>query len=540
MGHLFSLFSDHTIKTRLQLWISAIILLLAFSIIVPFYFIEKSNRLEEARVQLKQVIALQSLYIERWNQEKLDAIKRFALSDNAKFHRIGDLKREFQDYAKVNSEFYSITFVEPDGNIRTDKTSIYVGDRQYYKRGTEKKSFVSGVVMSKENGAPVITFSAPVLGDHGDFKGIVLGIITLEMLNKLMAQLSFGDTGEVYVLDAQGNIVTASNRAENGTITQRVTSEIYQRAVTNSTDHSAYIGFRGESVYGQYSWSQEKSWLVVGEITQKEIFRKLNELSMTIIIISLIALLLSVAAAVMIASKIERPIRYLLRATKIIQKGNYDYQINVDKIRKAPVELRQLVATFNLMSDRLKSNISLLEHSAWMDQLTEVHNRRYMMLEGNKQLQSCIYSGQTCSVLMMDIDHFKKINDTYGHLVGDGVLHHVANILRRYAGEDAIVARYGGEEFILLLLRKDAQESALFAEELRNILIDAPFIKESLTVKITASIGVAEYSPTLEYGTMVLEDMVSRADHALYRAKSGGRNRVEVNAKRLYDEDDRV
>ena len=124
MGHIFSLFSNHTIKTRLQLWISTIILLLTFSIIVPFYLVEKGNRLEEAGVQLKQVIALQSLYIERWNQEKLDAIKRFALSDNAKFHRIGDLKREFQDYSKINSEFYSLTFVEPDGYIRTDSTRI--------------------------------------------------------------------------------------------------------------------------------------------------------------------------------------------------------------------------------------------------------------------------------------------------------------------------------------------------------------------------------------------------------------------------------
>ena len=137
---------------------------------------------------------------------------------------------------------------------------------------------------------------------------------------------------------------------------------------------------------------------------------------------------------------------------------------------------------------------------------------------------------------MMDIDHFKKINDTYGHLVGDGVLHHVASLLKRYAGDDAIVARYGGEEFILLLLWKDAQESAILAEELRALLMAEPYIKDELTVKITASIGVAEYSPTLEYGTMVLEDMVSRADHALYRAKSGGRNRVEVDAKASYDE----
>ncbi|WNR45183.1 sensor domain-containing diguanylate cyclase [Paenibacillus roseipurpureus] len=534
MGRMLTLFTNHTIKMRLQLWISTIIVLLAFSIIVPFYFIEKKDRLEEADVQLKQVITLQSLYIERWNQEKLDAIKRFSLSDNAKFHRIGDLKREFQDYAKVESEFQSITYVEPNGYIFPEgsgRSPIYVGDRTYYLRGKEKKSYVSGVVISKDDGKPVITFSVPVLDDHNEFRGIVLGIVTLEMLNKLMSQLSFGETGEVYVLDSQGNIVTASNHAADSMITQRASSEIFTRARSNSKDHSAYTGFRGEKVYGQYRWSPERNWVVVGEITQKEVFYKLNELSVTIIIISLIALLFSIGAAVMIASKMERPIRYLLRATKIIQNGNYDYQINADKIRKAPMELRQLVNTFNLMSGRLKSNISLLEHSAWMDQLTEIHNRRFMMTEGNRQLQMCIAYGQTCSILMMDIDHFKKINDTYGHLVGDAVLHHVASLLKRYVNTETIVARYGGEEFIVLLLHKNAAESAQVAEELRELFMQEPYINEKVTVRITASIGVAEYSPTLEYGTMIMEDMVSRADHSLYRAKSGGRNRVEVDTK---------
>ncbi|MNR23995.1 putative diguanylate cyclase YedQ [compost metagenome] len=141
---------------------------------------------------------------------------------------------------------------------------------------------------------------------------------------------------------------------------------------------------------------------------------------------------------------------------------------------------------------------------------------------------------------MLDIDHFKKINDTYGHLVGDGVLHHVASLLKRYAGDHTIVARYGGEEFLLLLLRKNAEESAGLAQELRELFAAEPFRKDALTVRITASIGVAEYSSTLEYGTMVLEDMVSRADHALYRAKHAGRNRVEVDTKWPYDEDDHV
>ncbi len=534
MRPMFSYFTNQTIKMRFQLWIVVVIVTLAFSIIVPFYYIEKRDRLDEAENQLKQVITLQSLYIERWNQEKLDTIKRFALSDHAKFHQIGDLKREFQDYSRVNSEFLSIAYIEKDGFIRSDvdpNISLYVGDRLYFKQALEKKSFISGVIISKDSGEPIITFSAPVLGDHNDFKGAVLGVVTLEMLNSLMKQLSFGETGEVYVLDSDGYIVTASSNTSKSEefVNVPMKTEIIQRAKTGSTSNDSYIGFRGERVYGQYKWSKGKNWVVVGEITQREVFQKLNQLSVAIIIISLIALILSIGAAVTIASRIERPIRYLLRGTKIIQNGNYDYQIDADKIKMAPIELRQLVNTFNIMSDKLKKNISLLEHSALVDQLTEIHNRRYMMQEGNKQLQACIAAGQMCSVMMLDIDHFKKINDTYGHLIGDRVLHHVASILQRHSGTDTIVARYGGEEFILLALRKNAQESVSLAEDLRRHIMEEPYSDEQVTVPLTASIGIAEYSPTLEFGTMVLEDMVSRADHALYRAKSGGRNRVELD-----------
>ncbi|UKS26819.1 diguanylate cyclase [Paenibacillus sp. HWE-109] len=534
MGQRNAFFANQTLKMRFQLWIGIVIIAFAFSIIVPYYFIEKKDRLDEAENQLKQVISLQSLYIERWNQEKIDVIKRFALSDNAKFHRIGDLKREIQNYERVNSEFAMISYVEKDGYIRSDTNptnQMYVGDRDYFKYAEDKKNFISGIIFSKDSGKPIITFSVPVLGDQNDFRGAVVGIIRLEMLNSLMKQLSFGETGEVYVLDSDGHVVTASTDSSKSAnnVQSQMTSEIIQRAKAGSTANHVYTGFHGDRVYGQYKWSVDKTWIVVGEISQKEVFQRLNQLSITIIIISLVALILSVLAAITIASRIEKPIRYLLRATKIIQNGNYDYQINPDKIKTAPIELRELCSTFNLMSERLKTNITLLEHSALVDQLTEIHNRRYMMLEGNDQLLAHIAAGHTCSTMMLDIDHFKKINDTYGHLIGDRVLHHVAALLKKYARGDTLVARYGGEEFILLALRRNAQDSVALAEDIRECIQNEPYVSGQLTVQLTASIGVAEYSPTLEYGTMILEDMVSRADHALYRAKSGGRNRVELD-----------
>ncbi|MBP1966902.1 sensor domain-containing diguanylate cyclase [Paenibacillus aceris] len=532
MGRKFAYFSSQSMKMRFQLWIGVAIAALAFSIIVPFYWIEKKNRINEAESQLKQMIVLQSLYIERWNQEKLDAIKRFALSDNAKFHRIGDLKREFQNYAGVNSEFDTLNFVEKDGVINAgDDSFIYVGDRPFFKYALEKRSFISGVDISRETGKPIITFSAPVLGDQNEFKGVVMGVITLDRLNMLMKQLSFGETGEVYVLDAKGQIVTASGNTNVSSTSPNppMTSEIIQRAKTGSTSSAVYTGFHGEKVFGQYQWSTGKNWIVVGEITQKEVFQKLNQLSITIIVISFIALIVSILAAITIASRIERPIRYLLRATQHIRKGNYHYQIDADEIRSAPVELRLLVNTFNLMSEKLKTTISLLEVSALVDQLTDIPNRRYMMSEGNEQLKACIAAGYTCSVMMMDIDHFKKVNDTYGHLVGDRVLQQVATLLKQLAGNHTVVARYGGEEFILLCLRKNAEESARLAEEIRARVEMEPYKDDKVTVQLTVSIGAAEFSPKLEFGTMVLEDMISRADHALYRAKTAGRNRVELD-----------
>ncbi|NEW09221.1 diguanylate cyclase [Paenibacillus sp. SYP-B3998] len=529
---IHSYFLSQTIKQRFRLWIGTIIIALEFCIIVPFYFTEKHDRLNEAESQLKQIIALQSLYIERWSEEKLDTIKRFAKSDPAKLLQISELYKDIADYSRVHSEFDGIFFVDKEGYYRSEADSnaaIFVGDRSYFTEALQKKEHISDVLFSNLSGKQMITFSAPVLGDEGDFQGVVVGSVSLDMLDKLMEQLSFGKTGEVFVVDKTGKVITSSRSLSRPQADVMMTTKIIQRAYENIDSNDSYIGFHGDKVYGQYQWSTGENWIVVGEIAKKEIFQKLNRLIVTIIIISLIALLLSFIATVSITSRIERPIRYLLRGTKIIQSGNYDYQIDVDKIKLAPVELKQLCSTFNMMSSKLKTNIALLEHSALVDQLTQIHNRRFMMLEGSEQLQTCIVAGQPCSLMMLDIDHFKRINDTYGHLVGDRVLHHVAFLFKEEADLDTIVARYGGEEFIILALHKNAEETASLANKLRKRLMEEPYKDERVKVPLTVSIGVAEYSASPEYGTTVLEDMVSRADHALYRAKSGGRNRVELD-----------
>ena len=136
------------------------------------------------------------------------------------------------------------------------------------------------------------------------------------------------------------------------------------------------------------------------------------------------------------------------------------------------------------------------------------------------------------SCVMVDIDHFKSVNDGYGHLVGDQVIHRLAVTLRENVGAQDLVCRYGGEEFCVLV-RGDVEHTRVVCEKLRSVLEETcgPAVIPGGKFKVTASFGVA----SLEFGAGTLAEVIKQADQALYLAKSSGRNRVctyaEVAAK---------
>jgi two-component system cell cycle response regulator len=132
--------------------------------------------------------------------------------------------------------------------------------------------------------------------------------------------------------------------------------------------------------------------------------------------------------------------------------------------------------------------------------------------------------GHAVAVLMLDLDHFKQINDTLGHLVGDGVLRELGELLRGAVRTADFVARYGGEEFVLVLPETSAEGAVAFADRLREKVAHHPFGNVAgVSLAISASIGVALF-PAPRIATV--DELLSAADTALYRAKADGRNRV--------------
>jgi diguanylate cyclase (GGDEF)-like protein len=164
-----------------------------------------------------------------------------------------------------------------------------------------------------------------------------------------------------------------------------------------------------------------------------------------------------------------------------------------------------------------------LERFATIDDMTGICNRRHFMALAQAAWER-FRDGEPFSLLILDLDLFKSVNDRFGHDAGDAVIRHVADICRSSKHDADVLARLGGEEFVLLLPQTRAGEAAVFAEELRRRVEAAPLAVESTTLRITTSIGVAE----AERGMARLSDLIKRADKALYEAKRAGRNRVRL------------
>jgi diguanylate cyclase (GGDEF)-like protein len=188
--------------------------------------------------------------------------------------------------------------------------------------------------------------------------------------------------------------------------------------------------------------------------------------------------------------------------------------------RKVAARTAELSSTMAQLSD---ANAQLREYSR-RDPLTSAFNRRHFREVFEQQLREGAEHGRPLALLMADLDNFKQINDTYGHLVGDDCLRAVARCFNEaLQGHDAVVARFGGEEFVSLLPSLDAQQALQVAEVVRQRILDTPVYSGRRHVRLSISIGVHTITADRR---ITPEDALRLADEALYRAKNDGRNCV--------------
>ena len=201
----------------------------------------------------------------------------------------------------------------------------------------------------------------------------------------------------------------------------------------------------------------------------------------------------------------------------------------VDYITK-PLKMKEVLCRVKIHLDfqntikELEKTKNELEKLASKDFLTNIYNRRSFENIGQKLLEKVKKYNQVLSMIIFDIDYYKEINDTYGHLIGDKILISLVNIVNKLIEEKDVFVRFGGDEFILLLPNTDLEKAKSLGNKIIELITKTEFDFENLKIKITVSMGIAEYNEDED-----LNKFIDRVDKLLYKAKTNGRNRIEID-----------
>lgn len=212
-------------------------------------------------------------------------------------------------------------------------------------------------------------------------------------------------------------------------------------------------------------------------------------------------------------------------AVQAIQEGAVGY------LSKNNLSQEKLVDTIDAALDKwtrlqqARADKEELERLANFDLLTGLYNRQAILSKLRELINSAKRYKEDFSLSMLDIDHFKRVNDRYGHLTGDEVLEKIATLIRRNIRDTDVAGRYGGEEFIIILPQADLSSALVVNERIRSVIENAE-MKDSVgnVFAITVSLGLSSWEPGED-----AHSLISRTDEALYKAKQNGRNRVEIS-----------
>jgi diguanylate cyclase (GGDEF)-like protein len=215
----------------------------------------------------------------------------------------------------------------------------------------------------------------------------------------------------------------------------------------------------------------------------------------------------------------------LEEANAELGKINIQYEQMYRTLMAQAAELDQKNRELSDLTRQLDEKNKILQDLAAKDGLTGLYNHRHFQEFIAQQIHQARRSGRSLSLILLDIDHFKEFNDTYGHQFGDVVLKELANLLCSGVRKADIVARYGGEEFAIILADTDLRGAFLIAEKLRVAVERCQLVREGgQDVKFTISLGVSQFSSDMKEP----RDLIAATDSALYEAKKNGRNRVSA------------
>jgi len=386
---------------------------------------------------------------------------------------------------------------------------------------------------------------------------VVSGIVAIEhrlqQLDQVLSRITHNSATSIFLMDGQKRLIASSTSVpKNGEASLHqhpLIIDALERLSVEGVNSSFHLDWQGTRHFiGVSKWDRDQgtAWPIFVAVPEEVFLQDFARNKRYAIAITFAAwVMLVIFGLALYYRLVQLPVNHLLTAVQKVQQGEFFQTIPTSGVR----ELAKLASAFNDMLKSMNWSYAELERSnenlerqvrertselerlrasaeilARIDPLTGLANRRAFQELAERALQHIGRSGKPLSLIMLDIDHFKRVNDTWGHSVGDQVLKAIAIVMAEHVRSNDVAARVGGEEFVILLMDTEQGGAHIFAERLRLAIMNVEVEVPGSSLRVTASFGVAE---TASHETK-LDEALGCADKALYHAKHNGRNRVSL------------
>ena len=440
-----------------------------------------------------------------------------------------------------------IAYADKDESFTTKQLAVFAKEGCYLKVRENGKRLVSKMKRHPVNGMPTMFMGHAILDAKQRIVGVLLCELSVNFIENIRRKVRFGKKGHSAIVDQTGHVIAHPNPKWMTEIRDLSHISIVKKMMAGETGATKfYSPFIKANMVAGYAFVPQTGWGIMVPQPESEVAEHVNALMMSYLIWAVVGLILAVVLAIIVSRWVTKPINMLARASRSLISTSM--QGNLPELgRHVPKEVRDLgdvlrsligdlqrsryeVSQLNsTLQDRVKEATTKLRDAnnrlqevARQDHLTELANRRYFEDYFAQSVSRRTGDVDEICVMLIDIDHFKQINDIYGHAAGDAVLNQIARILEHGMRSGDMVARYGGDEFVAYM-RCHGDVGLERARELRRAIDSCAIHWNGKTIHVTASIGLYchDLSESLD-----INKILDNADNAMYRAKQQGRNRV--------------
>jgi len=434
-----------------------------------------------------------------------------------------DLHEQLVLFQRSNPSFNSVFILDTNGfiidgsNVEPSSRGKLITTEGTLQALKQQRPLVSEPYMSMTNKL-IVMVSNPLRDANGKYIGFIGGSIRLHETN--IFQTVLGSTKDqtdgsyAYVVSSSGNLLYHPDQSR---IAENVKeNEVVQKLMNGFSGNQRIVNTMGLDMLASYAYIKEAGWGIVAQTPTEVVLSSARILVMKIVLYMLPALLIFIAVVYWAVGRISAPLSQLASYASMLSPNQSGANV-LPMIHSWNYEANELHKALRRAVRHIRYQFDSLSLEAQTDPLTGLYNRRLM----DGLIKSWISQNNSFSILVMDLDKFKQVNDTYGHEMGDAVLKFLSAALQQLLGKEYVSCRFGGEEFVVLVPNEEFEVAVQDAERICKYMSDTV---SPTGQRVTLSIGVAHY-PSMAHNA---EQLFRLADEAMYRAKNHGRNRVEI------------